>query len=77
MDHTTSKKQLWLLDGIDIQNVIIRSSHTLSFMPKVVYKYNPHFIIDIVLITRHATYGNETNIVQRPFLMAMSILIYE
>ena len=49
--------------------------HTLSFivLQKAVYKYNPHFIIDIVLITWHATYGNETNIVLGPFLVAMSI----
>ena len=47
--------------------------HTLSFMQKAVYKYNPHFIIDIVLITRHATYGNEANIVLGPFLVAMFI----
>ena len=49
--------------------------HTLSFivLQKAVYKYNPHFIIDIVLITRHATYGNEANIVLGPFLVAMSI----
>ena len=49
--------------------------HTLSFivLQKAVYKYNPHFIIDIVLITRHATYGNEANIVLGPFLVAMFI----
>ena len=43
--------------------------HTLSFivLQKAVYKYNPHFIIDIVLITWHATYGNEANIVLEPF----------
>ena len=49
--------------------------HTLSFivLQKAVYKYNPRFIIDIVLITRHATYGNEAKIVLGSFLVAMSI----
>ena len=49
--------------------------HTLSFivLQRAVYKYNPHFIIDIVIITRRATCGNEANIVLRPFLVAMSI----
>ena len=49
--------------------------HTLSFivLQKAVYKYNPRFIIDIVLITRRATCGNEANIVLRQFLVAMSI----
>ena len=49
--------------------------HTLSFivLQKSVYKYNPHFIIDIVIITRRATCGNGANIVLRQFLVAMSI----